>query len=129
MGRKAQVKRSAEEKWEILQEGLKSGNVSETCRKHGVAPNLWYRWKDEAEQGAKAALGGRSAAGGVDEEQSKRVKQLERALGRKQLEIEILKNGSLLTNVQDVSSNSGALCCDREDCYVSLATRQFTTDD
>ena len=37
-------------------------------------------------------LGGRSAAGGVDEEQSKRVKQLERALGRKQLEIEILKN-------------------------------------
>lgn len=92
MGRKEQVKRSAEEKWEILQEGLKSGNIAETCRRHGVAPNLWYRWKDEAEQGAKAALGGRSAAGGVDEEQSKRVKQLERALGRKQLEIEILKN-------------------------------------
>jgi transposase-like protein len=57
-----------------------------------VAPNLWYRWRDEAEQGAKAALGGRSAAGGVDEEQTKRVKQLERTLGRKQLEIEILRN-------------------------------------
>jgi hypothetical protein len=28
----------------------------------------------------------------VDEEQTKRVKQLERMLGRKQLEIEILKN-------------------------------------
>jgi transposase len=92
MGRKAQVKRSAEEKWEIVQEGLRSGNISETCRKHGIAANLWYRWKDEAEQGAKAALGGRSAAGGVDEEQTKRVKQLERMLGRKQLEIEILKN-------------------------------------
>jgi len=91
MGRKAQVKRSPEEKWEILQEGLRSGNISETCRKHGIAANLWYRWKDEAEQGAKAALGGRSAAG-VDEEQAKRVKQLERMLGRKQLEIEILKN-------------------------------------
>ena len=92
MGRKEQVKRSVEQKWEILQEGLKSGNVSETCRKHGVAPNLWYRWRDEAEAGAKAALGGRSAAGGVDQEQAKHVKQLERALGRKQLEIEILKN-------------------------------------
>ena len=92
MGGKAQVKRSPEEKWEILQEGLRSGNISETCRKHGIAANLWYRWKDEAEQGAKAALGGRSAAGGVDEEQAKRVKQLERMLGRKQLEIEILKN-------------------------------------
>ena len=92
MGRREQVERSVEQKWEILQEGLKSGNVAETCRKHGVAPNLWYRWRDEAEAGAKAALGGRSAAGGMDQEQIKHVKQLERALGRKQLEIEILKN-------------------------------------
>ena len=82
MGRKAQVKRSPEEKWEILQEGLRSGNMAETCRKHGIAANLWYRWKDEAEQGAKAALGGRSAAGGVDQEQAKCVKELERMLGR-----------------------------------------------
>ena len=92
MGRKSCVDRSPEEKWQIVQEGIKSGNVSETSRPHGIAPNLYYRWKDEAEQGAKAALGGRSAAGGVDEEQAKRVKQLERMLGRKQLEIEILKN-------------------------------------
>lgn len=62
MGRKPRVDRSPEEKWQIVQEGIKSGNVSETCRRHGLAPNLFYRWKDEAEQGAKAALGGRSAA-------------------------------------------------------------------
>src|ERR1700685_1698613 len=67
MGRKPRVDRSPEEKWQIVQEGLKSGNVSETCRRHGVAPNLFYRWKDEAEQGAKAALGGRSAAAAVAE--------------------------------------------------------------
>jgi len=58
MGRKPRVDRSPEEKWQIVQEGLKSGNVSETFRRHGIAPNLFYRWKDEAEQGAKAALGG-----------------------------------------------------------------------
>lgn len=92
MSRKQQVKRSAEEKWEIVQEGLKSGNVAETCRRYGIAPNLYYRWKDEAEQGAKAALGGRSAAERPDAEQVKRIRQLERTLGRKQLEIEILKN-------------------------------------
>ena len=63
MGRKPRVDRSPEEKWQIVQEGMKSGNVSETCRRHGIAPNLFYRWKDEAEQGAKAALGGRSAGG------------------------------------------------------------------
>ena len=55
MGRKPRVDRSPEEKWQIVQEGIKSGNVSETCRRHGVPPNLFYRWKDEAEQGAKAA--------------------------------------------------------------------------
>jgi transposase-like protein len=62
MGRKPRVDRSPEEKWQIVQEGIKSGNVSETCRRHGVAPNLFYRWKDEAEQGAKATLGGEALA-------------------------------------------------------------------
>lgn len=56
MDRKPRVDRFPEEKWQIVQEGLKSGNVSETCRRYGIAPNLFYRWKDEAEQGAKAAL-------------------------------------------------------------------------
>jgi transposase-like protein len=58
MGKKPRIDRTPEEKWQIVQEGIKSGNVSETCRRHGIAPNLFYRWKDEAEQGAKAALGG-----------------------------------------------------------------------
>src|SRR6266852_4432894 len=50
MGRKPRVDRSPEEKWQIVQEGLKSGNVSETCRRFGIAQTLFYRWKDEAEQ-------------------------------------------------------------------------------
>ncbi len=58
MSRKPRVDRSPEEQWQIVQEGLKSGNVSETCRRFGIAPTLYCRWKDEAEQGAKAALGG-----------------------------------------------------------------------
>ncbi len=57
MGREPRVDRSPEEKWQILQEGIQSGNVSETCRRYGIAQTLYYRWKDEAEQGAKAALG------------------------------------------------------------------------
>jgi len=91
MGRKPRVARSPEEKWQIVQEGLKSGNVSETCRRHGTAANLFYRWKDEAEQGAKAALGGKSAAA-AETEKDHRIRQRERTLGRKSLEIEILKN-------------------------------------
>ena len=60
MGRKPRVDRTPEEKWQIVQEGMKGGNVSETCRRHGIAQTLYYRWKDEAEAGAKAALGGRA---------------------------------------------------------------------
>jgi len=61
MSRKPRVQRTPEEKWQIVLEGLKSGIVAETCRKYEIAPNLYYRWKDEVEAGAKAALGGRSA--------------------------------------------------------------------
>ena len=91
MPRKPKVQRTPEEKWQIVLEGLKSGNVAETCRKYEIAPTLYYRWKDEVEEGAKAALGGRSAAARPDVEQEKRIKQLERALGRSHLQIEILK--------------------------------------
>ena len=58
MPRKPKVQRTPEEKWQIVLEGLKSGNVAETCRKYEIAPTLYYRWKDEVEEGAKAALGG-----------------------------------------------------------------------
>ena len=92
MGRRPKVQKTPQEKWQIVLEGLKSGNIAETCRKYEIAPALYYRWKDEVEQAAVAALGGRSAAARPDLEQEKRVKQLERALGRSQLQIEILKN-------------------------------------
>jgi transposase len=91
MGRRARVDRSPEQKLEVVLEELKSGNVAETCRRYQVAANLYYRWKDEALQGATAALGGRSAAA-VENEKDRRIRQLERSLGRKALEIEILKN-------------------------------------
>jgi hypothetical protein len=40
MSRKPRVQRTPEEKWQIVLEGLKSGNVAETCRKYEIAPNL-----------------------------------------------------------------------------------------
>jgi hypothetical protein len=59
MGSKPREDRTPEEKWQIVQEGMKSGNVSETCRRYGIAQTLYYRCKDEAEQGAEklAVLG------------------------------------------------------------------------
>ena len=58
MGRRPRIDRTPEEKWQIVQEGIKSGNVSETCRRHGISPSLLYRWRNEAEEGPKAAVAG-----------------------------------------------------------------------
>ena len=63
------MQRTPEEKWQIVLEVLKSGNVAGTCRKYEIAPNLYCRWKDEVGAGAKAALGGQSAAARPDVEQ------------------------------------------------------------
>ena len=53
MGRKLGVDQSCDEKWQIVHEGIRSASVSEACQRHVIAPMLFYRWKDEAEQGAK----------------------------------------------------------------------------
>jgi transposase-like protein len=57
MGMKLRVD-PPEEKRQIVQEGIKSCYVFETCRRYGIAQTLYYRWEDEGEYGAKAALGG-----------------------------------------------------------------------
>ncbi len=44
MSGKPRVDRSPEEKWQIVQEGIKSGNVSETCRltrDSGIKSNIF----------------------------------------------------------------------------------------
>ena len=38
MSRKPRVQRTPEEKWEIVQEGIKNGNVADTCRRHVGRP-------------------------------------------------------------------------------------------
>jgi transposase-like protein len=92
MPRRAQVQRSAEEKFAIVIEGLKSGNIAETCRTHQIAATLYYRWKEDVENAAVAALGGRNSAVRPDEEHRKRIRELERSLGKAHVQIDILKN-------------------------------------
>ena len=48
MGGRARVDRTPEETLETVLQGLKSGNITETCCRHEVAPKLYYRWKNEA---------------------------------------------------------------------------------
>ena len=42
-------------------EGLKSGNVAETCRKYEIAPTLYYRWKEKSKKEPRLRLGGEAS--------------------------------------------------------------------
>ena len=82
MGRKPRVDRSPEEKWQIVQEGIKS---VERLGAMSTSPDqlriCFIAGRMKRNQGAKAALGGRSAAA-AKTEKDHRIRQLERTLGR-----------------------------------------------
>jgi transposase-like protein len=90
MSGKPRVDRSPEEKWQIVQGGIKGGNVSETCRRYGIAETLYYCRKDKRSRERRQRFGGSAAA--AETEKNRRIRQLERTLGQKSLEIEILRN-------------------------------------
>ena len=92
MGRRPRVHRSPEEQFAIVMEGLKSRKEFETCRKARHRSSAVLPLERRAGERCFRCAWGRSAAAPADEEQSKRIKQLERALGRSHLQIEILKN-------------------------------------
>jgi len=66
MGRKPRIDRSPEEKWQIVQEASKAETSRRTCRRHGIAPNLFYRWKVKR-TGSEPALWGEKRCGGETE--------------------------------------------------------------
>jgi transposase len=85
---------SAEQKLRIVEDSLRSSeSVSMVARRHGVAPNLLFRWRRLASEGGAAAV---TADDGVTSNievrrLEERIRELERHLGRKTLEVEILK--------------------------------------
>ena len=85
---------SAAEKLRIVEETLEErASISVVARRNGVAPNLLYRWR-------RLMLDGEAVAVAEDDnvtsnrtvrQMEERVRELERQLGRKTLEAEILR--------------------------------------
>ena len=67
--------------------------VSAVARRHGVTPSLVYRWRRLMEEGRAVAVGSDQAV--VSEAQVRKleakVRELERLLGKKTMEVEILR--------------------------------------
>ncbi|MGH2967952.1 MAG: transposase [Solirubrobacteraceae bacterium] len=93
MGRPTRRQFSAQQKLEIVQT-LARGEKQLTAlaREHGVDHTTIYRWRDQVRAGALDALSGQRQA--PDQAAEARIRELERALGRKTLELEILGEAS-----------------------------------
>ena len=85
---------STDEKLRIIEESLEPGEtVSSVARRNGVAPNLLYRWRRLMNEGGVAAVGSDEPVVGSSEVKKleDKVRELERLLGRKTMENEILR--------------------------------------
>ena len=81
---------TTEQKLTIIEQSFEPG---ETARRHGVAPNLLYRWRRLLSEGGAAAVDSDEPVVGNSEVKKleDRVRELERMLGRKTMEVEILR--------------------------------------
>lgn len=85
---------STETKLRIIEESYEPGEtVSAVARRHGVAANLLFRWRRLMADGGTAAVGSDEEVVGASQVRKleDRIRELERQLGRKTLEAEILK--------------------------------------
>ncbi len=85
---------SAAEKLRIVEETLdERTSISVVARRNGVAPNLLYRWRRLMLEGGSVAVAEDDdvTSNRVVRQLEERVRELERQLGRKTLEAEILR--------------------------------------
>ena len=70
--------RSAEEKLRIVFEGMKAENISAMCRREGISPTDYYRYRDKLVEGGLDALrqNGRQKRDAEKESLKKEVEKL-----------------------------------------------------
>jgi peptide deformylase len=78
---------SAKTKAEIVIAGLRGDrSVRDVCREHGIAETLYYQWREKLLEGGQLALAGKDERQ-AERELRQRIRELERALGRKTYEL------------------------------------------
>lgn len=85
---------TAAEKLRIVKETLEDhASISIVARRNGVAPNLLYRWRRLMLEGGSVAVTEDDdvTSNRVVREMESRIRELERQLGRKTMEAEILR--------------------------------------
>jgi transposase len=97
---------TTQEKLRIVDEALSGGDsLSAVARRNGVAPNLLYRWRRLMTEGGAIAVQADDGVTGNGEVRrlEERIRELERHLGRKTLEVEVLKEALARSRVKKPS--------------------------
>ena len=92
-----------EQKLAIVSETMQPGmSISYVARRHGLSPSLIFRWRRLMSQGGKEAIRSDDEVVPASEARKlqERVRELERLLGRKTMEVEILKEALDLTRAK-----------------------------
>jgi transposase len=87
---------SAEQKQALVPEAEQPGmSISLVARKYGIQPNQLFKWQRLMQKGASIALGANEPVFAVSEVRALRAEilELERLLGKKTMDVEILKEG------------------------------------
>ena len=91
--------RPAEEKLRIVFEGMKAENISALCRREGISPTDYYRYRDKLVEGGLEALrqNGRQKRDSEKESLKKEVEKLKEVIVSQVGEIELLKKRPVRT--------------------------------
>ncbi len=97
---------SVAEKIRMIEASMAEGQfISQVARACGVAPNLLYRWRKHRSDGDKTAIEANDEVVSVAEVNAhkKQIRPLERVLGNKTLEVEILKEAVRIGSEKNLS--------------------------
>ncbi|QEP77552.1 IS3 family transposase [Escherichia coli] len=94
LGQEARKRKTPQEKIAIIQQTMEPGmNVSHVARLHGIQPSLLFKWKKQYQEGSLTAVAAGEEVVPASELTAalKQVRELQRLLGKKTMEVEILK--------------------------------------
>ncbi|SRR5579883_51155 len=100
---------SADEKQALLKEAEEPGNsISAVARKYGVSASQLFNWRKQYQRGGQIAVRANDEVVPAAEHKAAlaRIRELERQLGKKTLESEILKEGIKIAREKKLISRS-----------------------
>jgi len=103
---------SVEEKIQLVEESNRPGmSVSYVARKHGIAPSQLFTWRRHMADGSREAIRANDEVASAAEvhELKRQVRELQRVLGKKTMENEILRDAVRIAHEKKLSSHLPSL--------------------